>query len=126
MQVVRTILALFLPMTIMGCGVSVKEPVVSSTVNINISGDDLVNQVKHISNCLDLSFHYGSSDQPYGVMMTFRLIGKGYEIVIYNPDSKSNYYIRAYMDDGKNNLRELVDKSVDRVKEGLMNNKNIC
>jgi hypothetical protein len=68
-------------------------------VELNNAPASIVCGVRKISESLDLDMKYGTSSQPFGTMNTFRLIGGGYEIRMFNPERPGKYDIRLYTTD---------------------------
>ena len=58
--------------------------------------DQLVCHVRNIAASQRLSFHYGTSDQPYGTLATFRLIGDGFELLLFNPEKPKTFVLDVY------------------------------
>ena len=71
-------------------------PVVAEDVELRVPTEQLVCHVRSIAADQKLSFHYGTSEQTYGTMATFRLIGEGFEVVAYNPERAHTYVLQAY------------------------------
>jgi hypothetical protein len=61
-----------------------------------MSADELVCHVRNISKAQRLSFHYGTSEEPYGTMATFRLIGDRIELILLNDEKRFTYELGAY------------------------------
>jgi len=70
--------------------------------------------------------HYGTSEQPFGRMATFRMIGKGFEITLYNPEKPTTYYLSLYeTSPGKARLPEAQAKYAEFGRE-LMKPSEKC
>lgn len=61
-----------------------------------MSADELVCHVRDIAKAQHLSFHYGTSEQPFGTMATFRLVGDDFELLLLNPEKPFTYDFGAY------------------------------
>jgi len=87
---------------LVACKATTHLPVTREVLELNVAADELVCHVKAISNDQRLSFHYGTSQQPFGTMATFRLIGEKFEITLVNNQKAFEYDLRAYemSDDG--------------------------
>jgi hypothetical protein len=84
------------------CKATIRLPVSREVLDLHISADQLVCHVRNISDAQRLSFHYGTSQQSFGIMATFRLIGDRFEITLVNDQRPFEYDLRAYdmSDDG--------------------------
>ena len=87
---------------LVACKATTHLPVTREVLELNIGAGELVCHVKAISNTQRLSFHYGTSQQSFGAMATFRLIGEKFEITLVNDQKPFEYDLRAYdvSDDG--------------------------
>lgn len=87
---------------LVACKATTDLPVSREVLELNVGADELVCHVKAISNAQRLSFHYGTSQQSFGTMATFRLIGEKFEITLVNDQKPFEYDLRAYdmSDDG--------------------------
>jgi hypothetical protein len=83
-----------------------------------MSTDQLVCHVRKIAASEQLSFHYGTSAQPYGTLATFRLIGNDFEIVLYNPESPTIYVLDVY-DMSKGQARERAEQAYTTFAQSL-------
>jgi len=71
-------------------------PVEMEKVEVRLSTEQLVCHVRSIADAQKLSFHYGTSEQSYGSLATFRLIGDGIELTLVNPERAHTFDLRAY------------------------------
>ncbi len=78
------------------CQVTSHEPVKIEVLSIQMTADELVCHVRNISQDQGLSFHYGTSEQSFGTMATFRLIGDEFELLLLNPQKPFTYDLSAY------------------------------
>jgi hypothetical protein len=90
------VLQLALFAALVGCHAESRLPTEESNVEIEIPSVQLICKVRQIARENDLSFHYGTSEQPYGTLSTFRLIGRGFEITLYNPEKPNSYILSLY------------------------------
>ena len=95
---------------VLSCRASTQLPLKSETVELPMNTERLVCHVRNIASSQQLSFHYGTSVQPYGTLATFRLIGDSFEIVLYNPEKASTYILDLY-DMSKGDARERAEKA---------------
>ena len=79
-----------------GCHSESQLPVEETTIELTMPTEDLICHVRNASRDLHLRFYYGTSEQPYGTLATFRLIGRGFEITLYNPESPARFYLSLY------------------------------
>jgi len=79
-----------------GCTVKSRRPIEETKMELRLIPSDLTCRVSRAADELNLGFHYGTSDQPYGKLSTYRLIGSGFEIVLYNPEAPHTYYLSVY------------------------------
>ena len=78
------------------CEPTTNLPLRGEVINLPLSVEQLVCHVRQVSASQGLSFHYGTSDQSFGKMATFRLIGDGYEITLVNAEKPFEYDLRVY------------------------------
>lgn len=87
-----------------GCYAKSRLPIEEATIELKMPVSDLVCNVRNFSEKLNLSFHYGTSSQPYGTLATFRLIGSDFEIILYNPENETKFYLSLYSSRRDNKL----------------------
>lgn len=78
------------------CEAQTQLPLVEKQVELRLSTEPLVCHIRSIADAQKLRFHYGTSEQPFGTMATFRLIGDGFELIAYNPERAHTYVVQAY------------------------------
>lgn len=79
-----------------GCSVKTYTPAAIEDIEICADTDRIISTIKSISYDKGLSFHYGTSRVSYGTQMTFRLIGNGIEIELFNYGKQSTFTLRSY------------------------------
>ena len=99
------------------CKVTTQLPVSRELLELQLKPDELVCHVRTISEGQNLDFHYGTSQQSFGTMATFRLIGDGIEITLVNDQRQSEYDLRAY-DEGASQSQ--TEKAFAAFKAALM------
>ena len=113
------IIAAILVFTLPGCKVSIQPSLKTEDVRICEDADNLVAMVKRISADQNLSFHYGTHSTDYGTQVIFRLIGRGYEIVLFNSMSQSDYTLRVYRERSGEGTDQQAEKAFDRFRAVL-------
>ena len=91
-----TFTAILAAVLLHGCKVSTQLPLKAEDIQICVDSDKAVATVKDISAQQGLRFHYGTHATDYGIQTTFRLIGDGYELELFNSMSQSDYTLRVY------------------------------
>ena len=116
-----------LPVTMMsallfleGCRVSTQLPVKAQDVRICEDVDALIAIVRGISANQRLSFHYGTHPTDYGRQATFRLIGRNYEIELFNSMSESDYTLRVYKAQSEAATDREAEEAFNRFREMLI------
>ena len=79
-----------------GCASETQMPLKRDILTLQQETATLICQVRSLSDARGLSFHYGTSAQPHGTMVTFRLIGEGFEIVLVNPEEQHKFDLSVY------------------------------
>lgn len=79
-----------------GCRVSTQLPL--EAVDLRLCGGvvQVVDVVKRVSANHKLNFHYGTHIADFGTQVTFRLVGEGFEIEMFNSMDESDYTLRVY------------------------------
>ncbi len=108
------------------CKSEVTLPIERSFVNIDKKKEETVCIVRTIAKLQDLSFHFGTSDQSFGSMNTFRLIGDGYEITMVNPESATKYELRAYNKSGDAAVDVIARSQFEKFKQQLLIPRHEC
>ena len=78
------------------CEITTNLPVKREILNLSLNTEELVCHVRQVSAAQGLRFHYGTSEQPFGRMATFRLIGDDYEITLVNAEKPFAYDLHVY------------------------------
>lgn len=76
-----------------GCSARTQLPIFEEEVELSVPTERLVCHVRSIAEAQKLSFHYGTFEPSKA---TFRLIGDGFELVVYNPERAHAYVLQAY------------------------------
>jgi len=97
-----------------------RAPVGRFTIQLTGSPRDLVCQVKRFSADQALTFHYGTYPSQEGTHLTFRLIGVGHELELFNPEGGTSYHLRLYL--AKDGSEKLARKSYKNLKDALVGN----
>ena len=93
-RVTFSLLAVFF--TLAGCGVTTELPLWKRDIRICGPDSDIIEAVRSEASRRGLSFHYGTHAADFGTQMTFRLIGDGFEIVLFNAGAQDDFSLRVY------------------------------
>jgi predicted ATP-dependent Lon-type protease len=108
------------------CSPKTRQPIEEQEIVLRIGTEALVCRVKNIAGELNLGFHYGTSDQPFGKIATFRLIGDQYEIILYNPERRTDYFLSLYSDSQDERIRAAAKRTFVRMKSTLSQPDKRC
>ena len=75
-------------------------PIQAEDIRFCSDADTTVRTVRSMAEEKQLSFHYGTHAADYGKQTTFRLIGRGFELELFNSMSQGDYTLRVYKTDG--------------------------
>ncbi len=110
---------------VVGCGVTTQLPLKSEDIRLCGGAASIINAVQRISTAEKLSFHYGSHLAEFGTQVTFRLIGKGFEIELFNTTADPDYTLRVYQMQSNAATKELASRAYMRFKTALISDKVI-
>ncbi|MFN3669890.1 MAG: hypothetical protein ACK4VY_11310 [Brevundimonas sp.] len=79
-----------------GCSNKTELPLKQRDIRICGSDSHIIQAVRSEAARRGLSFHYGTHAVDYGTQITFRLIGDGFEIVLFNSESQDDFALRVY------------------------------
>ena len=80
-------------LSLASCWARTQLPVEEEEAELRVPVEQLVCHVREIAAAQKLSFHYGTFEP---AKATFRLIGKDFELVAYNPEGPSHSVVGAY------------------------------
>lgn len=107
------------------CSSSQTTPALRETISLCGGTDSVTNEIREISKKSSLSFHYGTHNTEWGKQATFRLIGNGFEISIFNAFSESDYEIRALEVNSNEVDRAKMIEVYTNIKSSLKSNDNL-
>jgi hypothetical protein len=72
----------------------------SEIQDVRICGEpsEIINAVGIIADSNNLEFSYSTHSADYGKQITMRMIGDGFEYIIFNSNSESDFTVRLYRD----------------------------
>ncbi|HEY0411640.1 MAG TPA: hypothetical protein VGD66_00685 [Allosphingosinicella sp.] len=109
-----------LVMMLSGCTASTQLPVASVDIETPLSIDQILERTRKVSRCLSLDLRYGTSRQPYGTLLTVRMWGDGYELVLYNPMEQSKYNLSAYESPVGSGAADRAKGALERIRKALV------
>jgi hypothetical protein len=92
----KVALALVLSTALACCGPSVQHSLEARDIRLCGGAELVTASVRRLSANHGLSFHYGTHQADFGTQATFRLIGDGFEIVLFNVLDETDYTLRVY------------------------------
>lgn len=101
MQIERLVLTLVSLLSLLGgCGMITESPIQAEDIRLCSDANTTTRVVRGMAEQQHLRFHYGTHTTDYGTQTTFRLIGRGFELELFNSMSQDDYTLRVYQADG--------------------------
>lgn len=79
-----------------GCSNKTQLPLKQRDIRICGSDTHIIQAVRSEASRRGLSFHYGTHAVDYGTQITIRMVGDGFEIVLFNSWSQDDFALRVY------------------------------
>jgi hypothetical protein len=108
-----------------GCKVSTQLPLEAVDLRLCGGAVKVVDVVKRVSANHRLNFHHGTHVADFGTQVTFRLVGEGFEIEMFNSMDESDYTLRVYETPPNHGASGRARNTYSRFKASLLSARSV-